>query len=40
MRCKTLDLGAWASEQYRIAAQDEPLSDEDGDESPSHRPIG
>jgi endogenous inhibitor of DNA gyrase (YacG/DUF329 family) len=32
MRCKTIDLGAWASEQYRIAAQDEPLSDEeDGD---------
>lgn len=27
-RCKTLDLGAWASEQYRIEAQDEPLSDE------------
>jgi endogenous inhibitor of DNA gyrase (YacG/DUF329 family) len=40
MRCKTLDLGAWASEQYRIAAQDEPLSDEDGDESPTNRPIG
>jgi endogenous inhibitor of DNA gyrase (YacG/DUF329 family) len=40
MRCKTLDLGAWASEQYRIAAQDEPLSDEDGDESPTQRSIG
>ena len=26
-----IDLGAWASEQYRIEAQDEPLSDEAAD---------
>jgi len=23
-RCKLIDLGAWASEQYRVAAPDEP----------------
>lgn len=25
-RCKLIDLGAWASEDYRIAAEDSPLS--------------
>ncbi|ABX16507.1 MULTISPECIES: DNA gyrase inhibitor YacG [Burkholderia] len=30
-RCKQLDLGAWASEKYRIGGSDDaPLSDEDG----------
>lgn len=30
-RCKTIDLGAWASEQYRIAGNpQEPPLDEDG----------
>lgn len=27
-RCRLIDLGAWASEEYKIAAQDEPFSDE------------
>ncbi|OBX80695.1 hypothetical protein A9308_03800 [Moraxella atlantae] len=27
-RCKLIDLGAWASEDYKIAAQDAPFSDE------------
>jgi len=31
-RCKTLDLGAWASERYRIESSDAPeLSDLQGD---------
>ncbi len=29
-RCKSLDLGAWASEKYRVAAKEE--EDEDGEE--------
>ncbi|MDQ7990538.1 MAG: DNA gyrase inhibitor YacG [Candidatus Dactylopiibacterium sp.] len=28
-RCKLMDIGAWASEQYRVEGQDEPLSDDD-----------
>ena len=27
-RCKLIDIGAWASEKYRIEGKDEPLSDE------------
>ncbi|OOR90072.1 DNA gyrase inhibitor YacG [Moraxella caviae] len=27
-RCKLIDLGAWASEDYKIATQDTPFSDE------------
>ncbi|WP_018610747.1 DNA gyrase inhibitor YacG [Uliginosibacterium gangwonense] len=27
-RCKLIDIGAWASETYRVAGQEEPLSDE------------
>lgn len=27
-RCKLIDLGAWASEHYRVPADDEPFSDE------------
>jgi endogenous inhibitor of DNA gyrase (YacG/DUF329 family) len=27
-RCKGLDLGAWATDQYRVAARDEPKPDE------------
>lgn len=27
-RCKLIDLGAWAAEDYKIAAEDSPFSDE------------
>jgi endogenous inhibitor of DNA gyrase (YacG/DUF329 family) len=27
-RCKLIDLGAWASEDYKIAAEDSPFSDD------------
>lgn len=27
-RCKLIDLGAWASESYKIASHDSPFSDE------------
>lgn len=27
-RCKLIDLGAWANEEYKIAAEDTPFSDE------------
>ncbi len=27
-RCKLIDLGAWADESYRVAAEDTPFSDE------------
>lgn len=27
-RCKLIDLGDWASERYRIAGDDSPMSDE------------
>jgi len=30
-RCKGLDLGAWASDQYRVAAKEEPKPDEPGE---------
>jgi endogenous inhibitor of DNA gyrase (YacG/DUF329 family) len=30
-RCKTLDLGAWASERYRVETQDPPEGGERGD---------
>ncbi|HET7135770.1 MAG TPA: DNA gyrase inhibitor YacG [Casimicrobiaceae bacterium] len=32
-RCKTLDLGAWASERYRIKTQEPPDGGERGDGS-------
>jgi endogenous inhibitor of DNA gyrase (YacG/DUF329 family) len=31
-RCKGVDLGAWASDQYRIAAKEEPKPDPDAAE--------
>jgi len=36
-RCRTLDLGNWADESYRIAA--EPVSEEDSEacDEPPHR---
>ncbi len=38
-RCKNLDLGAWASEHFRVASQDEPtdldLTDQPGLPRPS-----
>ena len=30
-RCKLVDLGAWASERYRVPAEDRKPDDEDGD---------
>lgn len=27
-RCKLIDLGKWADEQYRVAVQDDPFQDE------------
>ncbi|MFA9438911.1 DNA gyrase inhibitor YacG [Uliginosibacterium sp. sgz301328] len=28
-RCKLIDLGAWASESYRVTGQEPPLMDDD-----------
>jgi endogenous inhibitor of DNA gyrase (YacG/DUF329 family) len=28
-RCKLLDLGAWADEEYKLPAESEPLTEED-----------
>lgn len=28
LRCKNIDLGAWANEDYVLTSQDEPLSDD------------
>ena len=28
-RCKLLDLGAWADEEYKLQAESEPLTEED-----------
>ena len=33
-RCKMGDLGAWATEQYRVAESSDPLKDEPSDEHP------
>ncbi|CAG0928370.1 DNA gyrase inhibitor YacG [Rhodocyclaceae bacterium] len=30
-RCKTMDLAAWADEEYRIASEDKPADDESND---------
>ena len=27
-RCKMIDLGAWASESYRVASEDDPNKDD------------
>lgn len=27
-RCKLIDLGAWANEEYRVPAEDSPFSDD------------
>lgn len=35
-RCKQIDLGAWASEAYRVAVP----APEDDDEPPDHAPRG
>ena len=35
-RCKTVDLGAWATEQYRVAAVEQ---DEDPGEPPAEPPA-
>jgi uncharacterized protein len=35
-RCKTIDLGAWASERYRVETQEAPADDDGGGEPPTH----
>ncbi|MES2957097.1 MAG: DNA gyrase inhibitor YacG [Pseudomonadota bacterium] len=35
-RCRSADLGAWASEQYRVAAPATPEPDDDAPPSSSH----
>ena len=37
-RCKTVDLGAWAAERYRIAgdARDDATSSDQGETGPEH----
>lgn len=32
-RCRLIDLGAWAAEDYKITAEDSPFSEESGKES-------
>ena len=27
-RCRNIDLGAWAAEEYRVPEQEQPLSDD------------
>ena len=34
-RCKLIDLGAWASESYRVPVQDGPLGGDDADRPPT-----
>ena len=34
-RCKTVDLGAWATEQYRVAAEEQ---EEEADQPPTEPP--
>jgi endogenous inhibitor of DNA gyrase (YacG/DUF329 family) len=36
-RCRSVDLGAWASESYRVAAPN-PAAPEDTEAPPSHNP--
>ncbi|MFN8545448.1 MAG: DNA gyrase inhibitor YacG [Candidatus Binatia bacterium] len=36
-RCRVLDLGAWASERYRIAGDPVPLEDTDPDDDVPRR---
>ena len=35
-RCKTIDLGAWATEQYRVAAEEQ---EEESDAPPAEPPA-
>ena len=35
-RCKTIDLGAWASEEYRVAAKGEGDDADETSEEPKH----
>jgi len=38
-RCKTIDLGAWASEAYRVPAEEGPDDAEGGGDAPPGRPA-
>lgn len=35
-RCRSADLGAWASESYRVAARNPPDEDADSPSAPRH----
>jgi endogenous inhibitor of DNA gyrase (YacG/DUF329 family) len=38
-RCKTIDLGGWASEQYRVPVpEDKDTPEEDGPDTPQREP--
>lgn len=39
-RCKLLDFGAWASEEYAVPAEEAPPSFEDGEHMPAAGPDG
>lgn len=39
-RCKLLDFGAWANEEYSVPAEEAPPSLEDGEQNPGEGPGG
>jgi endogenous inhibitor of DNA gyrase (YacG/DUF329 family) len=39
-RCKLLDFGAWANEEYSVPAEEAPPSMEDGEQNPANGPGG
>lgn len=39
-RCKLLDFGAWANEEYAVPAEEAPPSMEEGEYSPAAGPDG
>jgi endogenous inhibitor of DNA gyrase (YacG/DUF329 family) len=39
-RCKLLDFGAWANEEYTVPAEEAPPSLEDGEQNPATGPEG
>ena len=39
-RCKMIDFGAWASDAYRIPAEDDDVADEPPADAPGRAPRG
>jgi endogenous inhibitor of DNA gyrase (YacG/DUF329 family) len=37
-RCKTIDLGKWLDEAYRVPAEESDAGSESSDETPAHPP--